>query len=137
MAQYTYQGQILVKKTDREYAFACIENRDGKIIKIMISGTEYGAGAETRRRIGYCEQNIKNFKASIKALEQGRTKIMWKERGYSFPKNLIEYKTASYIAEERRALEPIEYYKMRIQEELEAIEWYQKNWIVVPVEKKA
>ena len=135
MAQYRYNGQVLVKKTDREYAFACIENRDGKIIKITISATEQGAGADQRRRIAECEQSILNCKASIRALEQGRTRIMWKEGRHSYPHDLLAYKTADYISEEKKALEPVDYYKMRIQNSLEAIEWYKKNWIIVPVEK--
>lgn len=136
MAQYRYNGQVLVKNSRREdFEYACIENRDGKIVKIQISSTYDGAGAEKRRMISRCRENIENYKRAIRAVENGRDYATFNHGRYHERIDVEWYKKVSYISDEKKAMLPIDYYQMRIEECHKNIEWYEENWIIVKVEK--
>ena len=113
MAQYRYNGQVLVKNSKREdFKYACIEQKeDGEIIKIQISSTYDGAGAEKRRMISRCRESIMNYKRAIKAVEDGRDYYTASyDNGKHHQKYSITwYKEAPYVPEERKALTPIDY----------------------------
>lgn len=138
MARYTYNGQVLVKNSRREdFKYACIFNDDGKIVKIMISSTANGAGAEKRRRISENRESIENCKRAIRAVENGRDYFTAQFGRYSERRSVTWYKGKGWLAisDEERAMNPIDYYNHRIEEAHKKIEWYEKNWIIVEVEK--
>lgn len=138
MAQYRYNGQVLVKNSRREdFEYACIENRDGKIIKIQISSTFDGAGAEKRRRISENAEHIENCKRAIKAIENGKDSYFVKiGRSYSEMRKIDWYQKRSWRASKEEAeMKPIDYYNHCIEEDRKHIEWLEKNWIIVKVEK--
>lgn len=137
MAQYSYNGQILIKNSKREdYRFACIEEReDGKIVKIQISSTFDGAGAEKRRYIAQCREGIENFRRAIKAIENGRDSVTFNFGRYSERRSVYYYKKYWNATEEEKAMNPIDYFNRRIEENEKAIDRYEKEWIIVPVEK--
>lgn len=139
MAQYRYNGQVLVKNSRREdFEYACIyENEEGKIIKVTISSTQNGAGVDKRRRISECRENIENCQRAIRAYENGRDNYTAQFGRYSERRSVTWYKGKGWIAvtDEERAMNPIDFYNHRIEEAKKSIAWYEKNWIIVKVEK--
>lgn len=139
MAQYRYNGQVVVKNSRREdFEYACIyEKEDGKIVKVQISSTFDGAGVEKRRRISEHTEGIENCRRAIKAFEDGKDTYYVQIGRYSERRSITWYKGSGWltVSDEERAMNPVEYYNHRIEEHMEAIEWLKNHWIIVKVEK--
>ena len=123
MAQYRYQGNILVKKTDREdYRFAVICNcNDGKVSKVFISTTKDKVQAMFNTELNAYYRNIENCTTAIQAIKEGRDSYVAKEgRG---PRRIsLKNKT-------------IEYYEDWMEENKKRLDYIVTHWQVVEVEK--
>lgn len=123
MAQYRYKGNIIVKKSNREdYKYAVIAHgEDGKIYKIFISTTREKIEAMLNTEINrYCKE-IKNLKAAIKAIDEGKDFYFGKFCGRTYKEK---------VHPEGKA-----YYENAIKGQLDCIERIRNTWEIVEVEK--
>lgn len=122
MAQYRYNGSILVKKSSREdYRFAAVLlHTDGKYYKVFISTTREKVQAMIDTEINTGLNTIANHRRAIKAIEEGKDTYTVKEYGHTFTAH-IKYEREDY-----------EGWIAKIEDRIKFIE---ENWKIVEVEK--
>lgn len=122
MAQYRYNGSILVKKSSREdYRFAVVVlHTDGKYYKVFISTTREKVQAMINTEINTGLNTIANHRRAIKAIEEGKDTYTAKEYGHTF---------TAHIKYER------EDYEGWIAKTEDRIKFIEENWKIVEVEK--
>ena len=123
MAQYRYNGNIIVKKSSREdYKYAVVTlGEDGKYYKVFISTTREKVETMMKTHINQYYRNIENNRNAIKAIEAGKTFFIDKFNSRSFRNEINE--------------EGIPYYERWIASYEKEIERIGREWKVVEIEK--